>query len=34
VLCWSTQRPLYNYRPEDGTQMVPGLAESDPQVAR
>jgi peptide/nickel transport system substrate-binding protein len=33
MLCWSTQRPLYNYKPEDGTKMVPDLAETDPQVS-
>src|SRR4051794_16415711 len=33
MLCWSTQRPLYNYRPQNGSKMVPDLAESDPQVS-
>jgi peptide/nickel transport system substrate-binding protein len=33
MLCWSTQRPLYNYKPDQGTKMVPDLAESDPEVS-
>jgi len=33
MLCWSTQRPLYNYKPDEGTKMVPDLAESDPEVS-
>ena len=33
MLCWATQRPLYNYEPQDGTKMVPDLADGDPQVS-
>jgi peptide/nickel transport system substrate-binding protein len=33
MLCWSTQRPLYNYKPDDGTHMVPDLAASPPEVS-
>ena len=33
MLCWSTQRPLYNYKPDEGAKMVADLAESDPQVS-
>ena len=30
---YATQRPLYGYKPEDGTKMVPDLAESAPEVS-
>jgi peptide/nickel transport system substrate-binding protein len=33
MLCWSTQRPLFNYRPEDGSKMQPDLAVAEPQVS-
>ncbi len=29
----STQRPLYNYKPDDGTTMVPDLADAAPKVS-
>jgi peptide/nickel transport system substrate-binding protein len=32
LLCWSTQRPLYNYKPDD-VNMVPDLATGAPQVS-
>jgi peptide/nickel transport system substrate-binding protein len=33
MLCWSTQRPLYNYKPQDGSKMVPDLADGEPEVS-
>jgi peptide/nickel transport system substrate-binding protein len=33
MVCWATQRPLYNYKPDQGTKMVADLAEGDPQVS-
>src|SRR5205823_3089229 len=33
MLCWSTQRPLYNYGPKDGPKMVPDLAVAAPDVS-
>src|ERR1700754_2677722 len=32
LLCWSTQRPLYNYKP-DGSAMVADLAAGPPEVS-
>jgi peptide/nickel transport system substrate-binding protein len=32
LLCWSTQRPLYNYKPDE-TSMVPDLATGPPRVS-
>ncbi len=32
-LCYATQKPLYSYKPDDGTKMVPDLAESLPEVS-
>jgi peptide/nickel transport system substrate-binding protein len=34
MVCYSTQRPLYSWKPEDGTTPVPDLAESDPQISK
>jgi peptide/nickel transport system substrate-binding protein len=33
TICYATQRPLYSYKPDDGTQMVPDLAEALPEVS-
>jgi peptide/nickel transport system substrate-binding protein len=33
MLCRSTQRPLYSYKPDNGAQLVPDLAAAGPQVA-
>jgi peptide/nickel transport system substrate-binding protein len=33
MLCWSTQRPLYNYKPDNGSQMVPDVADIAPEVS-
>jgi peptide/nickel transport system substrate-binding protein len=32
-ICSATQKALYSYKPDDGTQMVPDLAESLPEVS-
>ncbi len=32
-LCYSTQRPLYNYKPDDATTLVPDSAEAAPEVS-
>jgi peptide/nickel transport system substrate-binding protein len=32
-ICYSTQRPLYSYKPDDGTTIVPDLAEGAPEVS-
>jgi peptide/nickel transport system substrate-binding protein len=32
-ICNATQKQLYAYKPEDGANMVPDLAEGDPQVS-
>jgi peptide/nickel transport system substrate-binding protein len=32
-ICNSTQKALYAYKPDDGTKMVPDLADGDPQVS-
>ncbi len=32
-ICFSTQRPLYSYKPDDGATLVPDLAEGPPQVS-
>src|SRR3954447_3246620 len=32
-ICNSTQKQLYNYKPDDGAKMVPDLADGDPQVS-
>jgi peptide/nickel transport system substrate-binding protein len=34
MVCYATQRPLYSWKPEDGTTPVPDLAESDPQISK
>ena len=33
TICYATQRPLYSYKPDDGTNMVPDLAEALPEVS-
>jgi len=33
MICSATQRSLYGYKPDDGTKMVPDLAESEPEVS-
>src|SRR4051795_5443956 len=33
TICYATQRPLYSYKPDDGTNMVPDLAAELPQVS-
>jgi peptide/nickel transport system substrate-binding protein len=33
MVCYSTQRPLYSWKPEDGQTAVPDLATSDPQLS-
>src|SRR3954465_12354614 len=33
MVCYSTQRPLYSWKPEDGKTPVPDLATSDPQIS-
>jgi len=32
-ICFSTQRPLYSYKPDDGATLVPDLADGPPQVS-
>src|SRR3954447_22339245 len=32
-ICNSTQKQLYNYKPDDGKTLVPDLADGDPQVS-
>jgi len=32
-ICFSTQRPLYSYKPDDGSHIVPDLAAAAPQVS-
>jgi peptide/nickel transport system substrate-binding protein len=32
-ICNATQKPLYSYKPDNGTDMVPDLADGDPQVS-
>jgi peptide/nickel transport system substrate-binding protein len=32
-ICYSTQRPLYSYKPDDGATIVPDLAEAAPEVS-
>src|SRR6186997_1132205 len=34
MVCYATQRPLYSWKPADGTTPVPDLAESDPQISQ
>jgi peptide/nickel transport system substrate-binding protein len=33
TICYAVQRPLYSYKPDDGTNMVPDLAASMPEVS-
>ena len=33
TVCYATQRPLYSYKPDDGVNMVPDLAEALPEVS-
>jgi peptide/nickel transport system substrate-binding protein len=33
MLAYATQRPLYNWKPDDSEHPVPDLAESDPQIS-
>ena len=33
MVCYATQRPLYSWKPEDGTTPVPDLATADPQIS-
>ncbi len=33
MICMATQRALYGYKPDNGTQMVPDLAETAPEVS-
>src|SRR3954451_12838236 len=33
TICYATQRPLYSYKPDDGTNMVPDLAAALPEVS-
>ena len=33
TICYATQRPLYSYKPDNSTAMVPDLAESLPDVS-
>jgi peptide/nickel transport system substrate-binding protein len=33
MLAYGTQRPLYNWKPDDSEHAVPDLAESDPQIS-
>jgi peptide/nickel transport system substrate-binding protein len=33
MLAYATQRPLYNWKPDDAEHSVPDLAESDPQIS-
>ena len=33
IICYATQRPLYSYKPDDGVNMVPDLAEALPEVS-
>src|SRR3954451_9703977 len=33
MICNATQKPLYSYRPNDGTTLVPDLADGPPQVS-
>jgi peptide/nickel transport system substrate-binding protein len=32
-ICFSTQRPLYSYKPDDGATLVPDLAQGPPEVS-
>jgi peptide/nickel transport system substrate-binding protein len=32
-ICFSTQRPLYSYKPDDGATLVPDLADGMPEVS-
>jgi peptide/nickel transport system substrate-binding protein len=32
-ICYSTQRPLYSYKPDDGATIVPDIAQSAPEVS-
>src|SRR3954471_23168899 len=32
-ICNATQKPLYSYKPDNGADMVPDLADGDPQVS-
>jgi peptide/nickel transport system substrate-binding protein len=32
-ICYSTQRPLYSYKPDDGATIVPDLASAAPEVS-
>jgi peptide/nickel transport system substrate-binding protein len=32
-ICYSTQRPLYSYKPDDATTLVPDLASAAPEVS-
>jgi len=34
LICNSTQRPLYSYKPDDGSHMVPDLATALPEVSQ
>src|SRR4051812_24753835 len=33
IVCYATQRPLYNYKPDNSTDMVPDLAVAAPEVS-
>jgi len=33
MLAYGTQRPLYNWKPDDSEHPVPDLAEADPQIS-
>src|SRR3954454_14370472 len=33
-ICYATQKPLYSYKPNDSTTMIPDLAEGPPQVSQ
>jgi peptide/nickel transport system substrate-binding protein len=33
MVCYATQRPLYSWKPEDGENSVPDLAEAEPQIS-
>src|SRR4051795_5809310 len=32
-ICFSTQRPLYSYKPDDGEHIAPDLASAAPEVS-
>src|SRR3954454_16808639 len=32
-ICFNTQKPLYAYKPDDGSKIVPDLAEAAPEVS-